>query len=97
MSSSQHTTQYTTRQLRDSPEQLSALADGIAEQGLLDHARAAVGLANLLHCEGFRHIAIDILRDETQPEVARERAFGLVHGIALQAQRPARVGRSVAV
>ena len=46
-----------------------------------------IALANLLHCEGFRQIAIDIVSDDTQPTIARERAFGLIHRIALEAPR----------
>ena len=85
-----HTTHHTTRQLRHSPDQLAALANGIAEHGFACHASEAVGLANLLGCEGIRHVAIDVVLDEIQPEVARERAFGLVHGLALEAPRLAR-------
>lgn len=77
----------TTQQLRTSPIRLGDLADGIAVDGFCQHASEAVALANLLHCEGFRQLALDIVRDETQPLVARERAFGLVHGLALQAPR----------
>lgn len=84
------TSQHTTQQLRTSPIQLADLAAGIAQDGFTSHAHEAVSLANLLHCEGFRQLAIDIVRDDTQPTVARERAFGLVHGIALEApHRPA--------
>ncbi len=79
------TTQRTTQQLRSSPIQLADLAEGIAKDGFASRAIEAVALANLLQCEGFRRIALDIVRDETQPTVARERAFGLVHGIALEA------------
>ena len=79
------TTQITTHELRNSPIQLDDLADGIAQHGFCNHAAEAVALANLLHCEGFRQLALDIVRDETQPTIARERAFGLVHGIALEA------------
>jgi len=46
-----------------------------------------IALVNLLHCEGFRQIALDIVRDDTQPAIARERAFGLIHRIALEAPR----------
>ena len=81
------TSQRTTQQLRSSPIQLADLADGIAKDGFAGHALEAVALANLLQCEGFRQIALDIVRDKTQPTVARERAFGLVHGIALEAPR----------
>ena len=84
------TTQYTTQQLRTSPTQLANLADGIVEDGFSEHAREAVGLANLLECEGFRHLALDIVRDENQPVIARERAFGIVHGLALEAPRQVR-------
>lgn len=79
------TTTTTTRQLRTNPTQLADLADGIAQHGFASHAAEAVALANLLDCEGFRQIALDIVRDETQPTIARERAFGLVHRIALEA------------
>jgi len=80
----------TTQQLRDSPDQLSALAYGIAEHGFASHESEAVGLANVLACEGFGHVAIDIVRDHTQPAAARERAFGLLHGLALEAPRQRR-------
>jgi hypothetical protein len=79
------TFQTPTYDLRTSPTQLDDLAEGIAHDGFCSHAAEAVALANLLHCEGFRQLALDIVRDETQPSIARERAFGLVHGIALQA------------
>lgn len=72
-----------TQELRTSAHQLADLAEGIAQHGFTSYADEAVALANLLHCEGFRQIALDIVRDETQPTIARERAFGIVHGIAL--------------
>ena len=77
------TTEHTTQLLRNSPDQLATLAESIAEHGFASHALEAVALANLLHCEGFRQLALDIVRDANQPDVARERAFGLVHGVAL--------------
>ena len=76
-----------THALRTSPNQLDDLAEGIAQHGFASHSAEAIALANLLHCEGFRQVALDIVRDETQPTIARERAFGLVHGIALEAPR----------
>lgn len=69
--------------LRNSPDQLSVLADRIAIDGFASHSAEAVGLANLLACEGFHQPAIDIMRDESLPGIVRARAFGLVHGIAL--------------
>lgn len=78
------TIRTTTHALRTSPMQLDDLAEGIAQHGFCVHAAEAVALANLLYCEGFRQVALDIVRDETQPTVARERAFGLIHGIALE-------------
>ncbi len=77
----------TAQPLRTSPIQLADLANGIAQDGFASHVAAAVALANLLHCEGFRQIALDIIRDDTQPAIARERAFGLIHRIALEAPR----------
>ena len=77
----------TTHELRTSPIQLADLASGIEQHGFAHHAVEVIALANLLHCEGFRQIALDIVRDDTQPTIARERAFGLIHRIALQAPR----------
>ncbi|HQZ34216.1 MAG TPA: hypothetical protein PK020_07310 [Ilumatobacteraceae bacterium] len=71
--------------LRNSPSQLSELADSIAADGFASHASVAVGVANILDCEGFHHVAIDVVRDDTQPTIARVRAFGLMHGLALAA------------
>lgn len=73
--------------LRHSPDQLAVLANAIATDGFVRHASAAVGLANALDCEGFHHVAIDIVRDETHTTIARERAFGHIHGLALDAPR----------
>ncbi len=71
--------------LRNSPDQLSALADRIAIDGFASHAPEAILLADLLDREGFHDVAIDVVRDESQSAIARERAFGILHGIALQA------------
>lgn len=73
--------------LRNSADQLSVLADGIAIDGFASHATEAICLADLLDREGFHDVAIDVVRDESQSAIARERAFGILHGIALEAPR----------
>lgn len=77
----------TTHELRNSPSQLADLADSIAQHGFASHATEVVALANLLHCEGVRHFAVDVVRDDTQAVIARERAFGHLHGLSLAAPR----------
>ena len=68
---------------RNDPSWLAELATAIAERGLDEREADVVVLANQLHCEGNRQLVLDIVRDRTQPTVARERAFGVMHGIAL--------------
>jgi hypothetical protein len=80
----------TIQQHRHDTAWLSELAMAIAEHGFSGSEADAVQLADVLRREGRRHPAIDILRDATQPTVARERAFGLVHGLALEPSRSMR-------
>jgi hypothetical protein len=73
----------TNQSHRNDPSWLAELATAIAEHGLDEREADVVVLANQLHCEGNRQLVLDIVRDRTQPTIARERAFGVMHGIAL--------------
>lgn len=62
---------------------LDDLAHRLAERGI-DSAEAEIArLANRLRCAGIGGVLLDVLSDRRQPEVARQRAFGRLHGLAL--------------
>lgn len=64
---------------------LAALAEAIAIRGITGADDDIRRLVTRLRCDGFHGVALDVLDDETQPAVARERAFGIVHRLALAA------------
>ena len=75
---------------------LATLADAVATLGIRGAADDVRRLVTRLRCEGLHGVALDVLADESQPDVARERAFGVVHGLALAAAVPVAVARLAA-
>ena len=78
------------------PATLATLADMIANRGIQQVAADVQQLVTRLRCQGVHGVALDVLADDRQPAVARERAFGIVHGLALATATPAATGHLVA-
>jgi hypothetical protein len=77
--------------------QLDELADSIAATGIARHEHAIRRFANQLlgrHLDRRDAVLLDVLTDSDQPSVARERAFGHLHSLALS--HPGGVGRQAA-
>lgn len=70
---------------------LASLAAAVAADGIRSADDDVQRLVTRLRCQGLHGVALDVLADDRQPDVARERAFGLVHGLALAAAAPAAV------
>ena len=68
---------------------LASLAAAVAADGIRSAADDVQRLVNRLRCQGLHDVALDVLADDRQPEIARERAFGVVHGLALATAAPA--------
>lgn len=68
---------------------LDDLAHAVAEFGIDGSEPEIRRLANELRCnlhgKDNVRVMLDVLVDVTQPAVARERAFGRIHGIAIAA------------
>lgn len=67
---------------------LASLAAAVAADGIRSAADDVQRLVNRLRCQGLHGVALDVLADDHQPDVARERAFGVVHGLALATAAP---------
>jgi hypothetical protein len=73
----------------DDARELDELAQSIADTGIAHHESAIRRFANQLlgHRLGQREaVLLDVLVDSDQPSVARERAFGHLHSLALTHQ-----------
>src|SRR5690606_8408078 len=57
---------------------LDAMAWRIAEEGIAAHEPSLAALVAAARTAGIAHTALDVLADTGAPEVARQRAFGLV-------------------
>ncbi len=73
---------------------LDTLAADIDRFGLGAVEAEVTALVERAHDAGIRSIALDVLTDRTEPEIARERAFSLVAAQLMQA--PARLAAAVA-
>ncbi len=73
---------------------LDSLAAAIDRCGLGAVEAEVTALAQWAHDAGVRSIALDVLTDRSEPQIARERAFGLVAAQLMRA--PARQPAAVA-
>jgi hypothetical protein len=81
----------------DAARELDELAQSIADTGIARHEGAIRRFANQLlgrRLDRRAAVLLDVLVDSDQPSVARERAFGHLHSLALTAQ--GNVGRHAA-
>ena len=63
-------------------DQFDRLAPAIAQHGLVRYEADTARLVQQLRCTGTHHLAADVVLDPSQPAVARERAFGVLHRLA---------------